>query len=287
MRRLPILLSCLFVGALLMPGCGDEEAPADTYRGPSGGYGTTTGYGDGSGQAPATTGSMGTGYSDEEPEEPDGPIPVAADADLPLVRRLLAIDGNAATRLIDKGPLTVEAYSPVQITDTGLPREGSAPSFRWTADAGTRTWPLEEVVAVPADGSSWLVAYMDLNGTGRLDTGDRVGLPSEPLAVGASDVPAERLELRVDRIFVSLEPAGGYGGAGDDDDGREGPPDGGPGGGPDAPDGEPDEDENPPRPVTLEASSEDVAKQSLGGLILMGFEGKDVAENGLDRKSVV
>ncbi len=40
MRRLPILLSCLFVGALLMPGCGDEEAPADTYRGPSGGYGT-------------------------------------------------------------------------------------------------------------------------------------------------------------------------------------------------------------------------------------------------------
>lgn len=286
-RALP-LFGCLLLAGLVAPGCGDEDEPASSYRGPAGGYGSTTGYGDGTGTAPPGVGSMGTGYSDAG-DEPDGPLPVVADPDAARVERLLSIDGNASTRLIEQGPLTVEGYSSVQITDTGLPREGSVPSFRWTDGETARTWPHAEVVSVPADGATWLVAFMDLNGTGRLDTGDRVGLPAEPLADDSADAPTETLALRVDRIFVSIEPAGGGGysrgpdgpGDDDDDDGRDAPPRAP--GSPDGPDGVPDEDEDPPRAVTIEASGESVSQETLGALILMGFEGKDVDKFGLPR----
>jgi len=264
--------------------CGDDGSPPeDDYRGPSG-YGTTSGYG-GTDAAPSVGGG-GTAYDrgGGGPEEAKGPIPVALASDAVLVERLVVLDGNAATRLVDAGPLSVEGYYSVQISETGLPREGAAPSFRWSAEPGARVWPTEEVVSVPADGTTWLVAYLDLNGSGRLDTGDRAGLPSEPLAAGASDDPEERLTLRIDRIFVSIEPPRG-GSAGRDrgyeDDGR-GPP--GEAGGPEGPDGPPDEDSNPPRQVTIEASSDQVAGEHLGGLLLLGFAGKNVSEAGLPQR---
>ena len=304
---------------LAVAACGGGDDGGDAYRGPvddgaTGGYGATTGYAD----TPAT------GTSGGSREAPADPIPVAAAPDRVAVVRTLVVDGNAATRLVDRAQLHVEGYTSAQLDSTGLPREGSVPNFRWSDPELARSWPQRIPTSVPADGTVQLVAYLDLNGTGRLDTGDRCSLPADPLPIGADEAPGDTIELRIDRIYVSVSPTppagvgdGAYardGGArgddgstsfgpgyadraADDDDGDDAPggdrggpgeggpggPPGGPDGGPDGPDDGPDEDPNPPRPVTLEASSADVAAITKGAILLLGFRGEDVSALGIPK----
>jgi len=121
----------------------------------------------------------------------------------------VTIDGNATTRKVTEGALCIEGYYKVQLgKSSGLPRSTAVPTFRWVAPPSDgsdttedlpRSWPhKEERVALPLDGRSHLVAWVDIDGNGVLSTGDRVSPPIEPL----ESSPEGTVEFRIDRIFV-------------------------------------------------------------------------------------
>jgi hypothetical protein len=133
---------------------------------------------------------------------------VPPNPDLPKTLREVVIDGNAETRGVTDAALYLEGYYEVQIGDARLPREGAVPIWRHVSEGGARTWPEELSVELPADGLTLLVAWLDLNGNERLDTGDRVGKPVDPLPLGASAGSADPVAFRIDRIYVSLSSPG-------------------------------------------------------------------------------
>lgn len=101
-----------------------------------------------------------------------GPIDVAPLGG-PRARLTLRIDADEQTRGLASAPLAVEGFLPVQLGPGDLPLRDAVPCFRWRAEDGPITWPVEAGVEIPADGTTLLVAWLDLDGDGRLRDGDR------------------------------------------------------------------------------------------------------------------
>ena len=210
-------------------GCGGDDrgqgGPGQGPGGGQGGYGQGPGGQGGYGQGPGGQGGYGQGggggynpggggpgggaYTGGAPAATPAPLP----ADVPKVPRTVVVDGNAETRKVTSAPLYIEGYAASSIDEAaGLPYRRSVPVFRWSAESDALTWPAEVPVSVPADGSTHLVAWIDLNANARLDDGDRCGKAYDPLPEGAPETSDEKIDLRVDRVFVGLDappPAGG------------------------------------------------------------------------------
>ncbi len=165
--------------ALLLGACAGNRD--DTRRGWDEGPGTT-GRGDG---------SFGGGAVARPP-------PVELASSTKTETRKVTIDGNAVTRKITEGALSIDGFYKAQFSAANLPGATAVPTFRWTVGGMARAWPEDLEPALPVDGRTWLVAWVDLNQDGRLSTGDRVSRPLEPLAAGDSEAVA----WAIDRIFV-------------------------------------------------------------------------------------
>ncbi|MEE2828602.1 MAG: hypothetical protein VX498_05410 [Myxococcota bacterium] len=207
-RRVAPALSAFLI--LCMPlACSDSEEEV------SSGWERTGSSDSGWSQPPAS----GTGGgSDSVVKLPDA-IAIPASSERLKVR--VTIDGNAVTRKITEGALSVEGYYKVQLSSANLPRASAVPTFRWSDDGLDRSWPEEFELVLPKDGSSYLVAWLDLDRNGELSTGDRISRPLDPLEA----VPAEGLAIRVDRIFV--DPTAPARDAGPPDGARNGGPEDG------------------------------------------------------------
>jgi hypothetical protein len=126
------------------------------------------------------------------------PLQVGISADSARGVVEVTIVGNAVTRQVARGHLSIAGYNEAQFSEARMPKRGSLPTFQWTAGSEERSWPETATLELPFDGRSHLIAWVDLDGDGILSLGDRVSSPHEPL-VGLREVG---IELRVDRIFV-------------------------------------------------------------------------------------
>lgn len=131
------------------------------------------------------------------------PLPLLLAAGRAPAPIALTIDGDAATSLLPPLPTLLSGYRKAQLADTGLPRVGSEPSF--THELGVHPLPLHVPSAVPADGLTHLVAWVDVNGSGTLDTGDRCSRPGAPLLVlpGMEAGPPPPVTLTIERTWVA------------------------------------------------------------------------------------
>ena len=228
---------------------------------------------------------------DSQPASADAVLPVAVPIPESTERLKLnvSIDGNAVTRKIETGPLSVAGYYKVQLSPANLPRATASPTFRWVAEGAVRTWPQEFPIELPRDGRSHVIAWIDLDGNGSLSVGDRVSRPIDPLAEDAG----ESLELRIDRIFVdpSVEATAGPGPSGAGGPSASGPPSGpdGPaaGGGGWGCGGRPDtgllmgaKGAQGKRKVRVEAGAAS-AKAGRGRLIVYGFPSEQLNSLGM------
>ena len=220
---LPPLLSALL---LALPHACDNEPVGPDVEGGGGWPGSTQQEGDG-------------------PVDPAliGPIEVAPLGG-PTARATLRIEAEAASPGPAEVPLTIEGFLDVQLGPKGMPRANAVPSFRWASDDPTARWPLVIQAEVPADGERLLVAWLDLDGSGRLDEGD---LCSAPVIAPDAEARGE-LAFRIDRPWLDEGAAGG------------GSPSG--------------------RPVVLEAASGHPVPQAPVGLLVLGFPAAGIGENG-------
>jgi hypothetical protein len=104
----------------------------------------------------------------------------------------------------------------VQFDEGGMPLPHATPSWSWTAPPGPRTWPIREVLTVPTDSRTWLVAWIDEDEDGRVDPGERISSPQAPqpmLAAGVDPKAAAATEvhLRLDRAATGPVGVKGYG----------------------------------------------------------------------------
>ncbi len=177
--------------------------------------------------------------------ESRAPVPL----DAPQVLRAASIDGNAETRLVETAPLFIEGFYLVQISPTGLPREHAVPAFRWTAEGEARTWPQAVETELPDDSRLQLVAWLDLNGTGRLDNGDRCSKPG-PAPTGETTEP---ITMWIDRTYVAGTLTA-------------------------------TDSVAQTRPVEFQAVGPEVSAVSRAGLVVMGFAASDINESGFPRR---
>ena len=143
------------------------------------------------------------GRSGEPAPRPAEWIPVVNRAgEEAMTRRQVVLDGDPATRRMSQAQLVVEGYTQPQLSEVGLPREGEQPTFRWVSHTRERSWPEAVEIELPLDSQSYLVAWLDLNDSLQLDTGDRCGRAHRPLEPVGQD-PGAPVGLRIDRTYVA------------------------------------------------------------------------------------
>ena len=134
------------------------------------------------------------------PAEPGmaGPIEVAPLGG-PSVRRTLRIEASEGFPDPTSVPLTIEGFLDVQLGAQGLPRANAVPSYRWSPEGQSSAWPLVAEAEVPADGERLLVAWLDVDPGGRLDSGDLCSAPVvAPSGTGGGELP-----FRIDRPWLA------------------------------------------------------------------------------------
>jgi hypothetical protein len=107
----------------------------------------------------------------------------------------VTLEADAATGRIAPSRLVVQGFRAVQLSEAGLPRAWAAPVW-WTPRVEAEVWPVAFEAELPTDGGVLLVAWLDVDGSGRLDVGDRC---SAPTAVA----PDRSVTLRLDRGYVT------------------------------------------------------------------------------------
>lgn len=215
-------------------GCGGEEptlsgpdggpgggpgGPRGGPGGPGGGPGPGSGPGpggggEGQGSNPVPRG-VPSGYDQTAWGEPGGVGPsgsegptaivIPVNPNLSLAPRAVVIDGNAETRAVASATLFLDGYYDVQLSEVGLPHQGAVPTWRWSSDGADRTWPDARTLDLPADGATWIVGWLDLNGDKRLKSGDRIGKAVGPLPPADAATSEGSIAVRIDRTHVSLD----------------------------------------------------------------------------------
>ena len=118
----------------------------------------------------------------------------------------LTVDAGEYTRGLGPAMLVVEGYPSSKFSPHDLPLAHAEAGFRWSSDAPIDRWPIEEAVQIPVDASMRLLAWLDFNQSGRLDTGDHYSaslLPAPAAANAAGELEQRRGNFKISHIYVS------------------------------------------------------------------------------------
>lgn len=114
----------------------------------------------------------------------------------------VTVVADEATDALPDEPLAVDVFRPQDLSPAGLPMLHRSPVSRWVHPTPA-AWPVTSTMTVAAVAGAQLVAWLDVDRSGSISPGDRVG-PAVPLSEAEEAGDGLRVVLEVGGILTTV-----------------------------------------------------------------------------------